>query len=226
MSCAACGGPLHPCPDCSLWYCSSCETHVESDGTPVEEVRSGRVAATVGELAAPAGEVGLIAGKVLEEELQEFFYRRDYQRDSFGGTYAYAYRPKRAFAARLAARLREEGAYSDARVARGVRILAALLAAGIGGRTPPTEHRVHASGPLSPLVVYAKADFLDLSDKPALTEFKSYPLDAYARIQAQVAAWAYDQPVRLVGAVGAEWVDLEIEIVTPDPDPIVAYREA
>ncbi len=226
MSCSACGGPIDPCPDCSLWNCPTCATHVDAEGRPVEETRSGRVAGDVGDLAAPADEAGLVAGKVLEEELQEFFYRRDYQYDLSGGSYSYAYRPKRVFAARFAARLREAGVHSDARVARGVRILAALLAAGIGGRTPPTEHRVHAPEQTEPLVVYAKVDFVDHGDDPALTEFKSHPLDAYARVQARVAAWVYDRPVRLVGAVGTEWVDLETEVLSPDPAPIVAYREA
>lgn len=78
-------------------------------------------------------------------------------------------------------------------MAHTVRRFSAFLAAGIRGLTPPTRHRWYEN-----TVIYAKSDLQRLGRD--LIEFKTTPIDEYARIQPTVMAWVFEAPILLVGA--------------------------
>lgn len=225
--CPECNRPIRPCRDCELHRCRQCNCHVRIDADAtvvVPDVSASEIAHNVGTIERPADEEGLAFGKVFEEAYAKYWYRRKHGGFDGWGSLTHAYYPKRAFGRRVAAMLRDRDIYSDEYVAHAVRLFSAFLAADVRGLTPATRHRPHGN-----LVVYAKPDLAERSADPSLTEFKTAPIDEYARIQTAVMAWVFDEPIRLVGARTDQqngWVEVESERVDPDSDPIETFRSA
>jgi len=132
------------------------------------------------------------------------------------------------FIRRLAAELRAMGIYTRERLLDGYRMYSALIRAGVSGRTPRTEYRLAGEG----LVISAKPDLVDdLSHK--FYEFKTYPIDGFARAQARVFSWVLNSPITLVGLrrVGTRY-EAEVEVVSSEdfeipqiPEGIGAFKE-
>jgi hypothetical protein len=148
-------------------------------------------------------EVSLRFGKVFEEEytLANHIYSET----------GYAHVP-RWFARKVAARLRAEGIYSRELVLKAYRAYAALLRAGVVGEKPRTRFREVTES----LYVAAQPDLYD-SSTDTYYEFKLYPINDYARKQAEVFAWVLGRPVVLVGLREGPggYLTVEREVVQP-----------
>jgi len=148
-------------------------------------------------------EVSLRFGKVFEEEyaLANYIYSRT----------AYVHVP-RWFARKVAARLKAEGIYRRDLVLKAYRAYAALLKAGVVGEKPRTRFRELEEG----LFIAAQPDLYDDS-ADTYYEFKLYPINDYARRQAEVFAWVLGKPVVLVGLSEGPggYVTVEKELVEP-----------
>ncbi|MGM0605714.1 MAG: B-box zinc finger protein [Halobacteriota archaeon] len=224
--CPECDRHLPPCRECSTPYCGRCDEHVHSEDGAIEvltDTNASEIARSIGTLASPADETGLAFGSAFESAYSHYWYRRRKGGYDGYGSLKHAYYPKRTFSKRIAAELRERNVYSDDRVAHAVRLFSAFLAADVRGLTPATKHRRAGDH-----VVYAKPDLERLGGSPDLIEFKTAPIDDYARVQATVMAWVFDRPVRLVGArtdPDTGWVSTEETICEPSRDPVDAFRK-
>jgi len=106
-------------------------------------------------------------------------------------------RTARNFARKIAAELRAAGIYSKENVARAYRIYSCLLRARAKeGRKPKTRIR---RIPGTDIFVLAQPDLLTYGGE--WVEFKTHPIDAYARAQARIFSWVIKAPVRLIGVV-------------------------
>lgn len=224
--CPECEGALNRCRDCGFYRCVRCDSHLRlenGEATVVADTNASAIAREIGTIDSPAGEVGLAFGKAFEEAYATYWHRRKRGGYDGWGSIKHAYHPKRVFGRRLAGMLRERDVYADDLVARGVRLFSAFLAADVRGLTPATIHRRRGD-----LIVYAKPDLRERSADPPLTEFKTAPIDEYARVQATVMAWVFQESVRLVGArtdPATGWIDVESERIDPSPAPIDRFRE-
>ncbi len=145
-------------------------------------------------------------GKIFEEEyaLANHIYERTW----------YVHVPK-WFVRKVAARLMAEGIYRRDLVLKAYRAYAALLNAGVIGKKPKTVFRNLTDN----LFIAAQPDLYDESTE-TYYEFKLYPINDYARKQAEVFAWVLEKPVVLVGLKedpGGS-VSVEKEVVAPPKD--------
>lgn len=122
----------------------------------------------------------LVFGKVFEEAytLMTYIGRQHQAMSGFCGD--------------VAARLRKKGFYEKKLVTRARRMAACLLDAGATGRKPKTQKKWIGSR----AIVYAQPDLIETGD---YTEFKTGPIDEYARTQAKVFCSVIGKPIRLIG---------------------------
>jgi len=148
-------------------------------------------------------EVSLKFGKIFEEEyaLANHVYSRAW----------YAQVPK-WFVRKVAARLRAEGIYKRDLILKAYRAYSALLNAGVIGEKPKTSFKRLTRD----LFVAAQPDLYDEFTE-TYYEFKLYPINDYARKQAEVFAWVLEKPVVLVGLKedSRGYLSAEKEIITP-----------
>lgn len=115
----------------------------------------------------------------------------------------------RKFARKVAAMLKREGVYSDDLVKKAYKMYSCLLRAGVVGLRPRTRFRW-----LNEKVLIAAQPDIGGEDG-RYYEFKTYPLDEYARAQAMVFSWVIGKPIVLVGLVERDdgYIDYEMEVV-------------
>lgn len=152
-------------------------------------------------------------GKIFEEEyaLANHIY----------GWTLYVHVPK-WFVRKVAARLRAEGIYRRDLVLKAYRAYAALLNAGVIGEKPETVFRNLTDN----LFIAAQPDLYDESTE-TYYEFKLYPINDYARKQAEVFAWVLEKPVVLVGLKEDPEgrMSVEKEVIAPPKDLGVDVNE-
>jgi len=152
----------------------------------------------------PVGDVVLMKfGKIFEEEyaLANHIYNSTiYQQVS------------KWFTRKVAARLRAEGIYRRDLVAKAYRAYSALIKAGVTGEKPRTVFKRIGEK----LYVSAQPDLYDESTN-TYYEFKLYPINEYAKKQAEVFAWVLGKPVVLIGLREDErgYITVERETVNP-----------
>ncbi|MEO3993797.1 MAG: hypothetical protein QN229_05805 [Desulfurococcaceae archaeon TW002] len=151
-------------------------------------------------------EVSVKFGKIFEEEyaLANHIYER-----------AWYVSVSKWFVRKVAARLRAEGIYRRDLVLKAYRAYAALINAGVIGEKPGTVFRNLTDD----LFIAAQPDLYNESTK-TYYEFKLYPINDYARKQAEVFAWVLEKPVVLVGLKEdlEGYVSVEKEVVVPPKD--------
>jgi NAD-dependent dihydropyrimidine dehydrogenase PreA subunit len=144
-----------------------------------------------------------IFGKVFEEcyTFATFLHEENF----------YFHRPtNKTFARKVASELKAHGIYSKELIRRAYRMYSALLRAGVVGRKPKTKFRTH-----NDILIAAQPDLYDGTN---YYEFKTYPIDDYARAQSKVFSFVLSEPIILVGLVVREdgYVDFEKEVVTAE----------
>jgi len=118
----------------------------------------------------------------------------------------------RWFARKVAARLRAEGIYRRDLVVKAYRAYSALLSAGVVGEKPRTAFRRLENS----LYISAQPDLYD-ENSETYYEFKLYPINNYARKQAEVFAWVIGKPVVLIGLREEPngYLRVEKEVINP-----------
>ncbi|MCC6032777.1 MAG: hypothetical protein LM561_01685 [Desulfurococcaceae archaeon] len=158
-------------------------------------------------------EVSLRFGKIFEEEyaLANHVYR-----------WAWYAQISKWFIRKVAARLRAEGIYKRDLILKAYRAYAALLKAGVVGEKPRTRFKELTNS----LFVAAQPDLYD-ETTDTYYEFKLYPINEYARKQAEVFAWVLGKPVVLVGLREdpGGYVSVEKEVINPPKDLEVDVNE-
>jgi len=148
-------------------------------------------------------EVSLRFGKIFEEEyaLANHIY-----------SWAWYAQIPRWFVRKVAARLRAEGIYRRDLILKAYRAYAALLKAGVIGRKPRTKFRKLTDN----IFVAAQPDLYDES-ADTYYEFKLYPINDYARKQAEVFAWVLERPIVLAGLKedSKGYLSVEKEVIEP-----------
>ncbi|MGB9693839.1 MAG: hypothetical protein ACPLYF_03250 [Fervidobacterium sp.] len=144
-----------------------------------------------------------IFGKVFEEcyTYANFLYEEDF----------YFHRPtNKTFARKVASELKAHGIYSKELVRKAYRMYSALLRAGVIGRKPKTQFTKYGD-----ILISAQPDLYDGSN---YYEFKTYPIDDYARAQSKVFSFVLGEPIILIGPVEREdgYVTFEKEVVTAE----------
>ena len=142
-------------------------------------------------------ETGIVFGKVFEEcyTFATYLYERNF------------YPANRTFARKVAAELKARNMYSKELVGKAYRMYSALLRAGVRGWKPRTQFKEYDG-----VLIAAQPD---LEDEENYYEFKTYPIDEYARAQCKVFSFVLGQPIVLVGLVEGEngYIDFEKEVV-------------
>jgi hypothetical protein len=142
-------------------------------------------------------ETALIFGKIFEEC---YTYATYLHEENF-------YPTNRTFAKKIAAELEARNIYSKELVRKAYRMYSALLRAGVRGRKPKTQFKEYDD-----ILIAAQPD---LEDEENYYEFKTYPINEYARAQCKVFSYVLGQPIVLVGLKEDEngYVDFEKEVV-------------
>lgn len=145
-----------------------------------------------------ADEIRLKFGKIFEE----CYTQATWLFDKMGGSKSV----NRKFIRKFAMELKNGGIYDKNLIKRGYRMYACLLSKKIIGQKPRTQFRE-----LGDILIAAQPDLWNY-DK--YYEFKTYPIDEYAKIQSKIFSWVLDEPITLVGLVENEgYVTAEIETV-------------
>jgi hypothetical protein len=148
-------------------------------------------------------EVSLKFGKIFEEEytLANHIY-----------SWVWYAQISRWFIRKIAARLRAEGIYSRELVLKAYRAYAALLNAGVVGEKPRTKFKRLSDR----LFISAQPDLYDESTD-TYYEFKLYPINDYARRQAEIFAWVLEKPIVLIGLREdtSGYLSVEKEVINP-----------
>jgi hypothetical protein len=104
--------------------------------------------------------------------------------------------------------------YSEELLKKGVKMYIALHEAKVVGVGIPPTFRRYENG----IYIAAQPDLYNpYSDE--YFEFKTYPIDEYAKIQAKIFAWVLDHHVVLVGLRGAS-DGYEVEEIVVEPKPL------
>ncbi len=155
-------------------------------------------------IAAPtqANETDLLFGKIFEEcyTTATWIYEKAF----------YVRGISKKFIRKLAVELKLAGIYSSSLVRKAYRMYSCLVKHGVIGRKPKTMFRRLNDE----IVVAAQPDLVD----EFYCEFKTYPLDEYAKAQAKVFSWVIEEPIRLVGLVEREdgYFELQEEMVNAE----------
>jgi hypothetical protein len=104
--------------------------------------------------------------------------------------------------------------YSEDLVRKGVKMYIALHKANVVGIGCPPTFKRYENG----IYISAQPDLYSPSQDKYF-EFKTYPIDEYARNQVEIFAWVLQHPITLVGLreVGDEY---EVETIVVEPKPI------
>jgi len=149
-------------------------------------------------------EVSLKFGKIFEEEyaLANHIYSLAWNVGKI----------PRLFIRKVAARLRSEGIYSRELVLKAYRAYSALLKAGVVGEKPSTHFKEFKDF----IFIAAQPDLYDMFTD-TYYEFKLYPINDYARVQARVFAWVLGKPIVLIGLKEGldKYFEVEREVITP-----------
>jgi hypothetical protein len=119
----------------------------------------------------------------------------------------------RIFTYDLKSMLELHNIYSEELLRKGVKMYIALHRAGVTGIGVKPTFRKYEDD----VYIAAQPDLYNpYSDE--YFEFKTYPIDAYARMQAKIFAWVLQHPIKLVGLRGAtDGYDVETILVEPKP---------
>ena len=142
------------------------------------------------------------------EIFHERFTYHEYQQDNWITRYGF-----KKFCRRLAAACREAG-LSEKWIRYGIRLAAAFVAAGVEGRTPPTEHVELDEG----IMLHAKPDLVVLSGyPPRYIELKTQPATDYDRLQCAIFGLALKTEITLMYPKdsNAEWIEVIKEKIPP-----------
>jgi len=158
-------------------------------------------------------EVLLRFGKIFEEEytLANHIYSQ-----------AWLAQVSRWFIRKVAARLKAEGIYRRDLVLKAYRAYAALLSAGVVGEKPRTRFRKISDN----IFIAAQPDLYNESTD-TYYEFKLYPINDYARKQAEVFAWVLEKPIVLIGLKedSKGYISVEKEIIKPSQNLEIEISE-
>jgi hypothetical protein len=120
----------------------------------------------------------------------------------------------RVFTYNLKSLLELHRIYSEELLKKGVKMYIALHEAKVVGVGIPPTFRRYENG----IYIAAQPDLYNpYSDE--YFEFKTYPIDKYARMQAGIFAWVFQHPITLVGLRGAS-DDYEVEEIVVEPKPL------
>jgi len=152
----------------------------------VRVVRAGELASLFCEPKATSQEA-LLFGKIFEEEYtySYFWYNRSVKARWVG----------RLFYRKIAWRLKEAGIYSRELMVKAIRLHATLIHNKIYGYKPKTRFKW-----LKNIIIAGQPDLIE-EDSEIPVEFKTYPIDDYARIQAEIFSFVWEQPILLVGVI-------------------------
>jgi hypothetical protein len=145
-------------------------------------------------------ETALIFGKIFEEC---YTYATYLHEENF-----YFHAPtNRTFVKKIAAELKAHNIYSKELVRKAYKMYSALLRAGVKGRKPKTQFKEY-----NDILIAAQPD---LEDSENYYEFKTYPINDYARAQCRVFSYVLEQPVVLVGLKEDEngYINFEKEVI-------------
>jgi hypothetical protein len=145
-------------------------------------------------------ETALIFGKIFEEC---YTYATYLHEENF-----YFHAPtNRTFVKKVAAELKAHNIYSKELARKAYKMYSALLRAGVKGRKPKTQFKEY-----NDILIAAQPD---LEDSENYYEFKTYPINDYARAQCKVFSYVLEQPVILVGLKEDEngYINFEKEVV-------------
>ena len=148
-----------------------------------------------------ADEVSLKFGKIFEDCYTEalYYYDKSYNTKSI---------PQK-FIRKVAYRLKTEGIYSSELVRKAYRMYSCLLRAGVIGLKPRTEFRKFNDE----ILIAAQPDVYNIFTDQYF-EFKTYPIDDYARMQCKVFSWVLRSPVILIGLVDNNgYIDYQKEVI-------------
>lgn len=144
----------------------------------------------------PTPEKYLVFGKAFEEAYTLMTYLGKHGNSMSG------------FCQNLKRRLHHGGVEDENLISRGYRMASCLLSAGAKGRKPKTQSKKLDSE----TIVYGQPDLYHSGD---YTEFKTGPIDEYARKQSEVFCWVIGRPIRLIGLKEKDdgWVEAEKEVI-------------
>jgi hypothetical protein len=145
-------------------------------------------------------ETALIFGKIFEEC---YTYATYLHEENF-----YFHAPtNRTFVKKIAAELKAHNIYSKELVRKAYKMYSALLRAGVKGRKPKTQFKEY-----NDILIAAQPD---LEDGENYYEFKTYPINDYARAQCKVFSYVLEQPIVLVGLKEDEngYINFEKEVI-------------
>jgi len=145
-------------------------------------------------------ETALIFGKIFEEC---YTYATYLHEENF-----YFHAPtNRTFVKKIVAELKAHNIYSKELVKKAYKMYSALLRAGVKGRKPKTQFKEY-----NDILIAAQPD---LEDGENYYEFKTYPINDYARAQCKVFSHVLEQHVVLVGLKEDEngYINFEKEVV-------------
>jgi len=148
-------------------------------------------------------ETALIFGKIFEEC---YTYATYLHEENF-----YFHAPtNRTFVKKIAAELKAHNIYSKELVRKAYKMYSALLRAGVKGRKPKTHFKEY-----NDILIAAQPD---LEDGENYYEFKTYPINDYARAQCKVFSYVLGKPVVLVGLKEDEngYINFEKEVITAE----------
>ncbi len=151
---------------------------------------------------AEGDETSLKFGKIFEECYTFATYLHD----------KFVFQVNRKFARKVAVMLRLNGIYSKDLVERAYRMYSTLLKAGVVGSKPRTEFKRY-----NEILISAQPDLFDW-ETSKYYEFKTYPIDDYARAQCKVFSWVLGEPIILVGLKTREdgYVEFEKEEISAE----------
>lgn len=133
-----------------------------------------------------ASEAELKFGKIFEEEYtRNTWLVEKHGASRISSTY---------FRKKLAARLKSAGL--EKWIRKGYRMYACLLKNKVVGRKPPTAFRK-----INDITVAGQPDLVEehWREEDKYYEFKTHPIDDYARTQAEIFSWVLRKPIILVG---------------------------
>jgi hypothetical protein len=115
------------------------------------------------------------------------------------------------FVRKIAAEIKAKGIYSKELVKKAYKMYSALLRAGVIGEKPKTQFKEYGN-----ILIAAQPDLWDWSNgKDTYYEFKTYPIDDYARAECKVFSYVIGKPIILIGLKEDEkgYIDFEKEII-------------